>query len=152
MKLSVLLTPERVILDVREKDKNALLGTLIQRLASLAGVSDPAGLEKEVKEREELGNTGIGRGIGFPHAKSALVSDIQVVLARPAKPVDYGSLDGQPVTIVLLIVAPADGDNNVYLHTMARISRLLGKSDVRQQILAAKSAEDVCRIVEANEA
>jgi fructose-specific phosphotransferase system IIA component len=152
MKLSVLLSPERVVLDVKEKNKDALLGTLIQQLAALGGVGDATALEREVKEREELGNTGIGRGIGFPHAKSALVRDIQVLLARPAKPVDYGSLDGQPVTIVLLIVAPADGDNNVYLHTMARISRLLGKSEVRQKILAATSSEEVCRLVEENEA
>ena len=102
-------------------------------------------------ERESLGNTGIGRGIGFPHAKSTQVSDIQVLLATPAKPVDYGSLDGIAVNIILMIVAPADGDNNVYLHTMAKISRLLGKNDAREQILKAKTPDEVIDIVKNNE-
>lgn len=152
MKLSSLLTPERVVLDVKEKDKDALLSRLITTLATVSDVADATALENEVKEREDLGNTGIGRGIGFPHAKSTQVAGISVLLARPAKPVEYGSLDGLPVSIVLLIVAPADGDNNEYLHTMARISRLLGKSEVREQILAAGSPEEVIEIVEHNEA
>jgi mannitol/fructose-specific phosphotransferase system IIA component (Ntr-type) len=108
-------------------------------------------LEKEVKEREDLGNTGIGRGIGFPHSKSSQVSNILALLARPAKPVEYGSIDNVPVSIILLIVAPADGDNNEYLHTMARISRLLGKSDVREQILKAHSPEEVMQIITKHE-
>ena len=150
MKLSELLTPDRVILDIKEKKKDALLEALIGELAARGGVSDPEALTREVMERENLGNTGIGRGIGFPHAKSSTVEEIQVLLARPAKPVDYGSLDGAPVTIILLIVAPSDGDNNAYLHTMAHISRVLGKSDVREGILTAATAADVVEIVTAN--
>ncbi len=152
MKLSSLLTPDRVLLDVKEKDKDALLNHLIRSLAALSGITEPGVLEQEVHEREALGNTGIGRSIGFPHAKSTQVNQISVLLARPAKPVDYGSLDGLPVTIVLLIVAPAEGDNNEYLHTMARISRLLGKSEVREKIIAAATPQEVIDIVEKNEA
>ena len=151
MKLSSLLTPERVVLDLKEKDKDVLLSNLIMTIASLSGSADAAALEREVKEREDLGNTGIGRGIGFPHAKSSQVSQISVLLARPVKPIEYGSLDGLPVSIVLLIVAPAEGDNNEYLHTMARISRLLGKSEVREQILSASSPEAVIEIIQNNE-
>jgi mannitol/fructose-specific phosphotransferase system IIA component (Ntr-type) len=147
MKLSALLTADRIVLDIKERDKNALLSKLIKTLAERGGVNDVAMLEKEVKEREDLGNTGIGRGIGFPHSKSSQVSNILALLARPAKPVEYGSIDNVPVSIILLIVAPADGDNNEYLHTMARISRLLGKSDVREQILKAHSPEEVMQII-----
>lgn len=151
MKLSALLSPERIVLDIKERDKNVLLTKLIKNLAELGGVNDVAMLEKEVKEREDLGNTGIGRGIGFPHSKSSQVSNILALLARPAKPVEYGSIDHVPVSILLLIVAPADGDNNEYLHTMARISRLLGKSEVREQILKAHNADEVMQIITKNE-
>lgn len=151
MKLSSLLTPDRVMLDVKEKNKSALLSQMVAALAALGGVADPVLLDKEIKEREELGNTGIGRGIGFPHSKSTQVHDIMVLLARPAKPIEYGAIDNTPVSIVLMIVAPADGDNNEYLHTMARISRLLGKSDVRQKILAAASPQEVVDIVKTYE-
>lgn len=151
MKLSSLLSPERVVLDLKEKDKDILLSRLIVTLASLSGSTDATALEAEVKEREDLGNTGIGRGIGFPHAKSSQVDSISVLLARPAKPIEYGSLDGLPVSIVLLIVAPAEGDNNEYLHTMARISRLLGKSEVREQIISASTPESVIKIIQNNE-
>ena len=150
MKLSALLTSDRIVLDIKERDKDALLGKLIHTLAELGGVAQVAVLEKEVKEREELGNTGIGRGVGFPHAKSSQVSNILALLARPARPINYGAIDNVPVSIILLIVAPADGDNNEYLHTMARISRLLGKSDVREQILQARTPEDVMSIVQNN--
>ena len=151
MKLSALLSAGRVLLDVREKDKDAFLTHMIQALAALGSIADKSVLEKEVKEREALGNTGIGRGIGFPHAKSTQVKDIHVLLARPAKPIAYGSLDGRPVSIVLMIIAPADGDNNEYLHTMARISRLLGKSEVREKIIAASTPDDVVKIVRDSE-
>ena len=151
MKLSSLLTADKILLDIKEKNKDALLSTIIKKLADLENVANPETLEKEIKDREELGNTGIGRGIGFPHAKSSQVSKISVLLVCPSKPIDYGSIDGVPVSIILLIVAPADGDNNEYLHTMARISRLLGKNEVREDILAAKSSENVLDIIIENE-
>ena len=151
MKLSSLLTIDRVSLDVKEKDKKAMLVKLISTLAGLGGVANAIVLEKEVMEREDLGNTGIGRGVGFPHSKSTQVRDIHILLARPLKPVEYGAIDHTPVNIILLLVAPADGDNNEYLHTMARISRLLGKNDVRQKILAARTPEEVVAIVRSNE-
>ncbi len=151
MKLSSLLNADKILLDIKEKNKDALLNSIIKKLADLENVSNPEALEKEIKDREVLGNTGIGRGIGFPHAKSSQVSKISVLLVRPSKPVDYGSIDGVPVSIILLIVAPADGDNNEYLHTMARISRLLGKNEVREKILIAKSSEKVLDIIIENE-
>ena len=152
MKLSSLLTPERVLISIKEKDKETTLNFLVNEIGKLGGIDDVEALKKEVLDREVLGNTGIGRGIGFPHAKSSHVKSLQVLLAIPAKPLDYGSLDGVPVNIILFIVAPKDGDNNEYLHTMARISRLLGKSNVREQMLNAKSSEEVMDIVESNEA
>ena len=124
----------------------------VQKEFPRLAVADAALLEKEVVEREELGNTGIGRGIGFPHSKSSQTKNILVLLARPIKPIDYGAIDNMPVSIILLLVAPAEGVNNEYLHTMARISRLLGKNDVRQKIIAARSPEDVIAIIGANEA
>lgn len=151
MKLSDILTAERVLLNVKENDKDALLPRIISELARVGSISDPETLTKEVMEREALGNTGIGRGIGFPHAKSTTVNDIQVMLVRPARKIEYGALDGEPVSLILLIVAPKDGDNNAYLHTMAHISRLLGKSDVREKILAAATPEDVVTLVQENE-
>ena len=151
MKLSSLLTPERVLIDVKEKDKNSVLNVLVNEIGKLGGIDDVDALKKEVMDREALGNTGIGRGIGFPHAKSSHVDSLQLLLAMPAKPIDYGSLDGVPVNIILFIVAPKDGDNNEYLHTMARISRLLGKNNVREQILKAKSSQEVIDIVDSNE-
>jgi len=152
MKLSSLLTPERIFIDIKEKDKDTLLNFLVNEISKLGGIDDIDALRKEVMDREALGNTGIGRGIGFPHAKSSHVDSLQVLLALPAKPLDYGSLDGVPVNIVLFIVAPVDGDNNEYLHTMARISRLLGKNNVREQILNAKTPEEVINIAANNEA
>jgi len=151
MKLSSLLTPERVLIDVKEKDKDAVLNFLVNKIGQLGNIENIDDLRKEVMDREALGNTGIGRGIGFPHAKSSHVSSLQLLLALPAKPLEYGSLDGVPVSIILFIVAPADGDNNEYLHTMARISRLLGKNNVREQIIKAKSPEEIISIVTDNE-
>ena len=151
MKLSDILTPERVLIGIKEKDKNSVLNFLVNKIGELASIDNLDALRNEVMERESLGNTGIGRGIGFPHAKSEHVSSMQALLALPAKPIDYGSLDGVPVNIIFFIVAPKDGDNNEYLHTMARVSRLLGKNNVREQILKAKSPEEIIEVVRNNE-
>ncbi len=106
MKLSSLLNADKILLDIKEKNKDALLSSIIKKLADLENVANPETLEKEIKDREELGNTGIGRGIGFPHAKSSQVSKISVLLVCPSKPIDYGSIDGVPVSIILLIQFP----------------------------------------------
>ena len=151
MKLSDILTPERVLIGVKEKDKNTILNSLVNKIGDLASIDNLDALRSEVMEREALGNTGIGRGIGFPHAKSEHVHSLQALLALPAKPIDYGSLDGVPVNIIFFIVAPKDGDNNEYLHTMARVSRFLGKNNVREQLLKAKTPEDVIDVVKSNE-
>lgn len=151
MRLSSLLTPERILLDVKEKDKDALISRIVKTFSEVNQIRDPEALEREVTEREALGNTGIGRGIGFPHAKSSQVDEISVMLARPARPVDYGALDGQPVNLVILIIAPDAGDNNQYLHSMARISRLLGKSEIREKLAEVKTPQEAIDAIAAFE-
>ena len=142
MRLSALLTPQSVLLDVKEKDKDVLLSKIVKTFSQINKIKDPEALEREVVERESLGNTGIGRGIGFPHAKSSQVEEISVLLCRPARPIEYGALDGLPVNLIILIIAPDQGDNNQYLHAMARISRLLGKSEVREKLAEVKTPEE----------
>ena len=151
MKISELLTSDRILLDVKCKDKESLLNQVIQAFCNITGITNVAELIEEVKQREALGNTGIGRGIGFPHARSKIVSEISIMLIKPAVPIEYASLDGQPVSIVVLIIAPEDGDNNQYLHTMAKISRLLGNNEVRTKILAAKTPQEIIDIIVAME-
>ena len=150
LKLSNLLTPKNILLDVKEKEKDALLAKIIKTFSEVNNIADPEALAREVTEREALGNTGIGRGIGFPHAKSSQVEEISVLLARPARPIEYGALDGLPVNLVILI-APDSGDNNQYLHAMARISRLLGKSEVREKLAQVKTPQEAIDTIAAFE-
>ena len=151
LKLSNLLTPKNILLDVKEKEKDALLAKIIKTFSEVNNIADPEALAREVTEREALGNTGIGRGIGFPHAKSSQVEEISVLLARPARPIEYGALDGLPVNLVILIIAPDSGDNNQYLHAMARISRLLGKSEVREKRAQVKTPQEAIDTIAAFE-
>lgn len=143
MKDILYLTESRILLAVEETDKADVLRYMTRHLAHTTGLRNPLALEYEILERELLGTTSIGHGVAFPHTRSAQVTSFVTLLARPAKPLVYGAIDGQPVNILFMLVAPYDCDSVEYINVMARISRLMRRQEVRSAILAAATPYDV---------
>lgn len=150
MKISELLNPQAVIAELQATDKRGALEELTAALVGLVPELDRGEVLDILSEREKLGSTGIGDGVAIPHGKIAGLSSLQLVFARSSKGVDFESMDGQLAQLFFLLIAP-EGAVGVHLKTLARISKLLKDSGVRQQLLAATDATAIYQIILANE-
>ena len=101
-------------------------------------------------EREKLGSTGIGNGIAIPHGKLDGLENICLVFGRSVAGIEFDSLDGKPVNLIFLLVAPANSAG-VHLKALARLSRLLKEKSFRDSLLAADDAEKLYAIVVAED-
>ena len=108
-------------------------------------------VQDDQTERERRMSTGIGQGVAIPHGKSDLVSGMAVAFGIAAEPVDYDALDGEPVSLFFLLVSPPDRTGD-HIKALAQISRLLTSDAVRDELTAAKGADDVLRLLRREEA
>jgi PTS system nitrogen regulatory IIA component len=131
MTLTDLITRDAVIPALKVGSKKQALQELSERAAKVCGL--PAReIFDALLQRERLGSTGIGNGIAIPHGKLAKVDRIFGVFARVDKPIDFESLDGEPVDLILLLLAPESAGAD-HLKALARAARLL-----RSQAITAK--------------
>jgi nitrogen PTS system EIIA component len=123
MDMADLITPRGVISQLRATNKRQALQDLAKRAAMITGSSDRAIFEV-LLERERLGSTGIGMGIGIPHGKLPGLQRFCGVFARLDRPIPFEAVDDQPVDLIFLLLAPEDAGAD-HLKALARISRLL---------------------------
>lgn len=148
MNLDSLFCESCVLLDVRATSKKQVVGLLAERLAespALAPALREAGLDARAitstaMERERLGSTGVGSGVGLPHARVGGVSGVHAAFARLAEPVDFEAVDSRPVDLVALLVAPEDA-GGLHLRALAKVARRLRREDVRARLRSAPSLE-----------
>ena len=135
MDLGDLITPEGIIPSLKAKTKKQALQELAAKAADL--IELPAReIFDTLLQRERLGSTGLGRGIAIPHVKFKSLKKIVCLFARLETPIDFESLDNEPVDLIFLLLAPehASGD---HLKALARISRLMREPDVSEQLRAS---------------
>jgi len=97
-------------------------------------------------ERERLGSTGVGNGVAVPHARIEGIDNVMTVFARLETPLDFNAVDDRPVNLVVFILAPINA-GSVHLRALAKVSRLLRSSDMRQRLRAAPSEEAVFALI-----
>jgi nitrogen PTS system EIIA component len=139
------LTPEAVSPGLRANGKKHLLQELSAQAARLAGLDDRQVFET-LLQRERLGSTGIGDGIAIPHAKIPGLQRLVGLVARLDKPVHFEAIDGQPVEIVFLLLAP-EGAGADHLKALARIARVLREPGIRERIRAARDASAIYAVL-----
>ena len=108
MELSKILTPERIRVPLESADKTGAITELVDLLAASKGLADRDLALEAVLKREAERTTGIGYGLAIPHGKSEGCKKLVIAAGKPATPVDFQSLDGRPVTFVVLLVSPPD--------------------------------------------
>jgi nitrogen PTS system EIIA component len=123
MEITDLIAPRSVIAQLRATSKRQALQELAKRAAAITGVSDRE-IYDVLIERERLGSTGIGMGIGIPHGKLASLDRFCGVFARLERPIPFEAVDDQPVDLIFLLLAPENAGAD-HLKALARISRLL---------------------------
>ena len=133
------------------KTKTEALEELVNALIKGGLKLDSAKVIEGLQQREKLGSTGIGDGLAIPHGKISSLDEIVVAFGRSKKGVDFDSLDGKPVHIFFLLLAP---ENSVgqHLKTLARISKMLKTANFRQKLIETDSKRDLYKlIIEQNE-
>ena len=101
-----------------------------------------------LQRRENLGSTGVGRGIAIPHGRSLVVSRLRLAFGRSPGGIEYQAIDGRPVFSYFLIVAPPLEISNQYLPVLGKIAQLASKPDVPERLSALQSPEDFFRLLE----
>jgi mannitol/fructose-specific phosphotransferase system IIA component (Ntr-type) len=146
MKLRELFTPDAVKLTLQSDSKDEILKELIQAL-DLDEKSE-AILFKTIKRRENLGSTGIGKGIAIPHCRSLVVNELRLAYGRKPGGVDFNSIDDEPVHNFFLIVAPPLEVSNQYLPVLGKVAQFAKDPDIPQKLADLTSPEEFLALLE----
>ena len=148
MDLADILSQEQIITDLRAGNRWEAIDELIAKLVATGKI--PAehrdAVTAAVKKRETSMSTGIGFGIGIPHASTDLIFEVVGALGRSRAGVNFDALDNQPVKLVMLFLVP-QGQFQKHLHTLANIAKLLHKADFRQALEKAPDAATMLQII-----
>ena len=148
MDLGDIISPEQIKPELQATNRWEAIDELIGSLVD-AGKIKPENREAivtVVKKRESSMSTGIGFGIGIPHASTDLIYEVTGALGRSRKGVNFDALDNQPVNLVVLFLVP-QGQFQKHLHTLARIAKLLHKKEFRQALESAPDAQTMHEII-----
>jgi PTS system nitrogen regulatory IIA component len=145
MRISDLLSPTDVMIDVRAANKQLLLQELAAKAAADLGLPVEA-IASWLLKREELGSTGIGHGVAIPHARLPDLQRPFGLLAKLKQPVEFDAIDGQPVDIVFALLLPAAIENEA-LAALALVARTLRSPENLARLRAAKTTSELLAAV-----
>src|SRR5215468_6822903 len=150
MDLADLIAPEAVYPSLRAKSKKHALQEVAIRAATLTGL-DQRTIYETLSQRERLGSTGVGRGIAIPHGRLTTLPRIVSVFARLDEPIEFESLDGEPVDLIFLLLAPEHAGAD-HLKALARISRLLREPSSIERLRASQDRAAIYSVLTASAA
>lgn len=139
MDIADLITPAAVIPNLRATSKKQALQDLAKKAAELSGLNERAVFDV-LLERERLGTTGVGNGIAIPHGKLASLDRLHGLFARLERPINFESIDEQPVDLIFLLLAPESAGAD-HLKALARVSRLLRDKGVCEKLRGTENAD-----------
>ncbi len=145
MPLNDLVSPNAVLPALKVNTKKQVLQEIAGRAAELTGQSDRVVLEI-LLQREKLGSTGVGNGVAIPHGKLPKLNKVFGLFARLERAVDFEALDGQPVDLVFLLLAP-EGAGADHLKALARVARLLRDGEVARKLRNSRDAEAIYAVL-----
>ena len=146
MKMLDFLDRNAITVNIKSTKKEDVIRELVGLISGVYPIKAKDDLVATLMNRELLGSTGIGQGIGIPHAKSSAVKKLIGALGISRAGVDFDSLDGEPTHIFLLLVAPEDAAGP-HLKALARISRMLQDKFVRDSLISAKDEDVIFDII-----
>jgi nitrogen PTS system EIIA component len=140
-----LASPNAIIPALKVNGKKQALQEIAAKAAALTGQSDRAILEI-LLQREKLGSTGVGNGIAIPHGKLPKLGRLFGLFARLERPIDFEALDGQPVDLIFLILAPEAAGAD-HLKALARVARLLRDPEIARKLRESGDADAIYAVL-----
>ena len=147
MKIMDFLSTKAVNANIKATDKEGVIRELVDSLTKAEDIKNKEDLVRALLTRESLGSTGIGQGIGIPHAKSPNAKNLVAAFGLSQKGVNFDSLDGDPVYILFLLIAPEESAGP-HLKAQARISRMLKDKYFRDMLRKSKDEKEILRIIQ----
>ena len=151
MKLSDVIAQDHIIPELKATDKRAALSELAEVICSLYSDIDKGLLVRVLIDREQLGSTGIGDGVAIPHGKLSSVKHPIVSFGRSKEGLDFDAMDGQPVHLFFLLLAP-ENSSGFHLQVLTRIAKILKNSSFRKALMEAPTREAIYhKIIQSDE-
>jgi PTS system fructose-specific IIC component/PTS system nitrogen regulatory IIA component len=138
--------PEFIKVNLEAEDKDEVFEELVDHFCNAAGIKARQPILKAIQDREAKMSTGIKRGIAIPHGKTNAVDQVCGVLGISKKGIDYDALDGNPVHLFFLILAP-EKDSETHLRLLKRLAALLDDPQFYTELALQSSAQDACEII-----
>ena len=146
MKILDVLYKEAILDDLKSHDKKSVLDELVAPVARIAGINHE-NILRVLMERERLGSTGIGDGIGIPHGKLKDLESLVLGFGLSRKGIDFESMDGRPTHIFFLLITP-ENSTGLHLKLLARISRILKNEPFKERLLNAADRDEIFSIIQ----
>ena len=147
MEVNEFINENLIKMDLQSKDKDSVIKEMIEIMSENEIITDKQEVIDKAMEREAKGTTGVGKGVAIPHVKSNAVKRPAVAFGRSKAGIDYGSMDEKPSHLFFLITVPEESHNQ-HLKLLAQLSRNLVHDDFRDNLLEAKDAKEVMKILE----
>jgi PTS system nitrogen regulatory IIA component len=146
MRILEVLQKDAIIADLKSVDKKGVIEELVVPAAQISGIS-PEELVKVLLERERLGSTGIGGGIGIPHGKIKGIESIVLAFGLSRQGLDFESIDNRPTRIFFLLITP-ENSTGLHLKVLARISSILKNESFKEKLLNAANRDEIYSVIE----
>ena len=148
MDLADILTKEQILPDLQATTRWEAIDELVNNLVTTGKIQpqNRDAIAAAVKKRETSMSTGIGFGIGIPHASTDLIPEVVGALGRSRTGVNFDALDNQPVNLVMLFLVP-QGQFQKHLHTLASFAKILHKAEFRAVLAQAPDAEAMLKVI-----
>lgn len=150
MVLSQILRPSCIKVPLQSKDKQSVITELVDLLNDNGLLTSKDEALEAILVREQTRSTGIGSGIALPHGKCKAVRELVMALGIAREPIDFASIDGKPVTLVIMLVSPLD-QTGPHIQALAKISRLMLDKQFRESLEKAATAEEAYELLSQKE-
>lgn len=146
MKILDFIDPRNIITELKATDKKGVLEELTLPVAEITKIEHKE-LVRVLIEREHLGSTGIGNGIGIPHGKLKNLPSLILGVGISRKGVNFDAMDNKPTHIFFLLLTP-DNSTDLHLKLLARISKILKEESFKNKILVSSDKDEVIRLIQ----
>jgi fructose-specific phosphotransferase system IIA component len=150
MKITSILTEDLIRVNIPGETKEDVINAIIDLAVKSDKIKDIDKVRQAIFEREKIMSTGVGKGFAIPHGKTDAVSDIVAAFGVTENPIDYQSLDHEPVRLLFLLIGK-DSLVGAHIKLLSRISRLMNKEDLRTRLLQAGSPAEILTILQEEE-
>ena len=147
MNIADIISKDAVLDNVQATSKRELIQVLSSKIANISGLDERV-IFDAVWERENLGSTGYGDGVAFPHARIEGLDKVSAMFARLDEAVDFDSLDGKPVDLVFLLISPENSGAD-HLTALATLSRVLKTEGTCEKLRKARSIDELYAVLNA---